>query len=181
MVQLSNEENKNSPSSDASTPYANNIHIYPDHQNILNAYHNSQPISIMIDSINLIYAVSNDRDLSLFTVGNFDTEIMGHNYFNVEMPINTKGNIEHIKISTFGLLLPKLSTNDDDDDLTETGIYTVITSDWLEINRNKIFEFYHYKNHKKLFSVANEILDTNSLVSFSEDTEDNCLLSSRLI
>ena len=35
-----------------------------------------------------------------------------------------------IDIMTFGLLLPKLLKSDDDKELTETGTYTIIASDW---------------------------------------------------
>ena len=112
MDQLSKEEIKSDHSLDSFVDKSNNFHIYPNTQNVLNAYHNSQPISIIIDTSNSVYAVSLNGNLSCFCIGNFESEVMGHNYFNIEPPITKNNYMSEIDLLTFGLLLPKLCSHE---------------------------------------------------------------------
>ena len=53
-------------------------------------------------------------------------------------------------LKCFGLLLPKLSENNgnyiNEEYLTDTGLYTVITDNWMEIQKNKTYGFYQFSH-----------------------------------
>ena len=125
---------------------ASNFHIYGNKQNVINAYHSGQPISIIIDGSNMIYAVVDSDSLSSFTVGNLHSKKMGHVYFEIGPPELKELSYQNIDIFSFGLMLPFLrETMSEDDELGELGIYTIITSDWKEITDDKTFGFFKYK------------------------------------
>ena len=123
---------------------SSNFHIYDNYQNIIDAYHNMQPISIIIDRENNIYAVSNGEIYSQFIIEILDSKIIGHNYFQISPPHRLNSMNQKIETVDFGLMLPKLNLADDDGEQTFFGIYTIITSDWKEIDENKNFGFFKF-------------------------------------
>ena len=125
---------------------ASNFHIYGKKQNVINAYHSGQPISIIIDRSNMAYAVVDCDCLLSFSIGNLHSTNMGHVYYEIGPPESKELNYEKFDISSFGLMLPLLKeTISEDDELGELGIYTIITSDWKEIMDDKTFGFYKYQ------------------------------------
>ena len=125
---------------------ANNFHIYPHSQNIVDIYLNGQPISIIIDTSNNVYSTSRNDTLSQFNIGKCHSEVLGHIYFEFDPPVVRNNVLANLNIQSFGLMIPKLSLDTDDEEDTGFGIYTIITSDWMEINREKRFFLYRYQS-----------------------------------
>ena len=125
---------------------ANNFLIYGTMQNITNAYHNGQSISVILDCIDKVFGVIGDNIYCSFIIGYLNSICMGHNYFQIEAQEKRHIDLKSFEIVAFGLLLPKLSGNDENEDMTENGIYTIITSDWTEVQQGKSFGFYNYNN-----------------------------------
>ena len=170
--QLSKEEIKSDHSLDSFVDKSNNFHIYPNTQNVLNAYHNSQPISIIIDTSNLVYAVSLNDNLSCFCIGNFESEVMGHNYFNIEPPITKNNYMSEIDILTFGLLLPKLCSHEKCDEISESGIYTVST---------KEFGLYHFKPNEDSSTIKVNDSKKNNSTTNPDNNDYNVVVNLALV
>ena len=125
---------------------ASNFHIYGNKQNVINAYHSGQPISIIINRSNMVYAVVDSDYLLSFSIGNLHGTKMGHVYFEIGPPELKELSYQKFDISSFGLMLPFLKeTISEDDELGELGIYTIITSDWKEIMDDKTYGFCKYQ------------------------------------
>lgn len=107
---------------------ATNFHIYGNKQNVINAYHSGQPISIIIDASNMVYAVVDGDSVTSLTIGNLHSTKMGHVYFEIGPPEFKELSYQNFDIFSFGLMLPFLrETISEDDELGELGIYTIIT------------------------------------------------------
>ena len=129
---------------------ANNLHFYDKKQNLIDAYHSGQPISVFIDDSDCIFAVINNSMYAVFHVGEFHSEILSLCYFNMNAPTFVSSDSLNPSLKCFGLLLPKLSENDgnfiNEEDLTDFGIYTVITDNWMEIKQDKTYGFYQFSH-----------------------------------
>ena len=127
---------------------ANNIHFYERRQNLNDACLSGQPISVFIDNNNDIFAMIDADTYAKFEMGEFNMYIMGLYYFNVNPPNYFSSVSIDISLKCFGLLLPRLSREENYctiyDDVTVTGVYTVITNNWTEIKQDRTFGYYQY-------------------------------------
>ena len=103
------------------------------------------PISVIItDENNILALVTNDM---LYEIKHeqYITECFGLYYFKFETPILKEDiTIDSINVADFGLLLPKLTGNDDLEEMSVNGTYTVVTMEWQQINRDGKFSIQHY-------------------------------------
>ena len=116
---------------------ANNYHVYPDSLCLQRAFANSQPISIIVCPKMRIYAVVTCDILYEIEIRACTEESYGHYYYLFHEPKLTKFLLTDIKIIEFGLMLPRLTGNEDLEDMAEENCYTIITSEWKQIDGNK--------------------------------------------
>ena len=136
-----------------------NFHLYGSKQNVVNAYNSAQPISIVVDTDNSLYAVVDNMNVCKFEVDNFDEVIFGHNYFEIKPPEYMTFDYTRFQLHTFGLMLPKLNNTIEDNENTDFGIYTIITCDWTEIQLDKTFANYCLSLNKQ--QINNKINQVN--------------------
>ena len=141
---------------------ANNFHLYGSLQNLNDAYHNGQPLSLIIDRNNQLYAIVNDNIIYKMNFGNFVQTTLGHEYFETTPPVLVNFGIEQLEIKSFGLLLPLLS-DDDEEENTVFGVYTAITSDWTEIRSDKTFSLYSFPYDQNIDLNDNNNIENNHL------------------
>ena len=127
---------------------ANNIHFYDKKKNLNDAFLSGQPISVFIDNNDDIFAMIDASIYAKFEIGEFEAYIMGLYYFNVNPPIYVSSVSINTSLKCFGLLLPRLSREKYYctiyDDVSVTGVYTVITNNWTEIKQDRTFGYYQY-------------------------------------
>lgn len=116
---------------------ANNYHVYPDSLCLERAFSNGQPISIIVCPKMRIYAVVTCDILYEIEIRAYTDESFGHHYYLFREPKLTNLLLTNIKIIEFGLMLPRLTGNEDLEDMTEENCYTIITSEWKQIDANK--------------------------------------------
>ena len=64
----------------------NNFHLYGVKQNVIDSYHSGQPISVVINDKNKMYAVLNNMTAVEFLVGNNHSVCLGHDYSHMDPP-----------------------------------------------------------------------------------------------
>ena len=106
---------------------------------------------------------------------------MGHNYFNIEPPITKNNYMSEIDILTFGLLLPKLCSHEESDEISEYGIYKVITSNWTEISRTKEFGLYHFKPNGDSSTIKVNVSKKNNFITNPVNNDYNVVVNSALV
>ena len=116
---------------------ANNYHVYPDSLCLERAFSNGQPISVIISRNTTIYAVVTNDILYEIEIRGYTDESFGHHYYLFRDPKITNLLLTNIKIIDFGLMLPRLTGNEDLEDMTEENCYTIISSEWKQIDENK--------------------------------------------
>ena len=116
---------------------ANNYHVYPDSLCLERAFSNGQPISVIISRNTRIYAVVTNDILYEIEIRGYTDESFGHHYYLFRDPKITNLLLTNIKIIDFGLMLPRLTGNEDLEDMTEENCYTIISSEWKQIDENK--------------------------------------------
>ena len=118
------------------------------------SFQSGEPISVFIDNNNGIFAVIDADTYAKFEIGELDSYLMGLYYFNVDTPDYFLSDSIDVSLKCFGLLLPKLSRDEDNylhyEDLTVTGVYTVITNNWAEIQQDRTFRHYQYSVQKSV-------------------------------
>lgn len=117
---------------------SNNYHTYPDFLCLQRAFENGQPISIIVGEKMRIYAVVTCDILYEIVIRGYTEEHFGHHYYLFREPKlldNTRLHKE--SIIEFGLMLPRLTGSDDFENMTEKNCYTIITSEWKQLDNNK--------------------------------------------
>ena len=85
-----------------------------------------------------IYAVVTCDILYEIVIRGYTEEHFGHHYYlfhEPELLDNTRLHKE--SIIEFGLMLPRLTGSDDFENMTEKNCYTIITSEWKQLDNNK--------------------------------------------
>ena len=115
-----------------------NYHIYPDFLCLQRAFENGQPISIVVGEKMKIYAVVTCDILYEIEIRGYTEECFGHHYFLFREPkLLENTSLQEESIIEFGLMLPRLTGKDDFEEMTEESCYTIITSEWKQIDYNK--------------------------------------------
>ena len=112
-------------------------HVYPDSLCLERAFSNGQPISVIIGEKMKIYAVVTCDILYEIEIRSYTEESFGHHYYLFREPKVSDHLLQNITIIEFGLMLPRLTGNEDFEDMAEENCYTVITSEWKQIDENK--------------------------------------------
>ena len=155
----------------------NNFHLYGVKQNVIDAYHSGQPISVVINDKNNMYAVFNNMTAVEFLVGNNHSVCLGHNYFHMDPPEQFFFEQTLFYILAFGILLPKISSLEDEDECTDIGIYTLITSNWIEILEDKTIGFYNFNSKQQVVEEINNFSSNQNFWSTTDETTGAVVLN----
>ena len=138
IEKLENESNSNTyQDSPTFKEISNNYHVYPDSLCLERAFSNGQPISILIGNKMKIFAVVTCDILYEIEIRAYTEECFGHHYYLFREPKFTENLLQNITIVDFGIMLPRLTGYEDLEDMTEDSCYTIITSEWKQIDENK--------------------------------------------
>ena len=128
------------PDTDMFRDVANNYHVYPDFLCVERAFSNGQPLSIIVADKMKLYSVVACDILYEIEIRGYIEECFGLHYYLFKEPKLAEKRLSEIKIVDFGLMLPRLTGSDDFDEMTEESCYTIITSEWKQIDKNKIIK-----------------------------------------
>ena len=119
---------------------SNNFHTYPDYLCLDRTYQNGQPISVIIDTQMDIYAIVTNDLLYQLKVKEYIDTSFGMNYFEFELSsMNSNDVLVNKNIFDYGVMLPRLTGGKTLEDMSSQSNYTVITSEWQQINKQKLF------------------------------------------
>ena len=145
------------PDTDLFKEVSNNYHVYPDFLCLERAFGNGQPLSIIIADKMKLYAVVTCDILYEFEIRAYTEECFGHHYYLFREPKLSEINLCKINIIDFGLMLPRLTGSDDFEEMTEESCYTILTSEWKQIDAHKniiLPQFEMKGNVKKYYSTS---------------------------
>ena len=126
---------------------ANHIYVFKNHDQLMDHFERGLPISVVITHNHNIFAVVTNDLLYNINPKKFGMECFGLNYFEFERPVlSTTMLLEHLDVKDFGIMLPKLTGQDDLEEMITYGVFTIVTMEWTKMNNDGKFSTNEYSH-----------------------------------
>ena len=135
-----------------------NFYIYSELDCVQKTMNDGKPVSIIIDTDMKLHVVVTNDLLYEIEVLEYLNENFGLCYFKCKVPNQGDHTIlDQQDIFDYGVMLPQLTGSNDFETMTNPLCYTIITSEWLQINKHKNFVLPTFNFEGKVDELFNDI------------------------